>query len=85
MTPQGEISLQQSRKEIAQRVRQARRLKGWTQVQAADLLGCSRRRINIIEQGGGDIWASELALLAQALDIPVEYFFKGNDQQLLSL
>jgi len=76
-------TLQQSRKEIAQRVRQARRFKGWTQEQAADLLGCSRRRINIIEQGRGDIWASELVLLAKALEIPIEFFYKGNDSQLL--
>jgi ribosome-binding protein aMBF1 (putative translation factor) len=64
----------QRRPEIGQRIRAARSKKGWTQERTALYLGCSRRRVNRVEQGITDFNIFELELLAQALDVPVTYF-----------
>lgn len=68
------------KEEIAKRLRQARRQKGWTQQKVADLLGCSRRRYNSVEWGESELGVTEIDLLATALNVPVAFFFeKGSD------
>ena len=62
--------------EIAQRIRLARRQTVWTQQQAADLLGCSRKRYNTIERGRGEFGVTEIDLLAEALSVPIQFFFE---------
>lgn len=65
----------QRRAEIAQRIRQARRQRGLTQEQVAEILGCSRIKMNRVEQARADLTVIELDMLARALRFPVSYFF----------
>jgi len=59
------------RSQLGTAVRQARRARGWTQEQVATYLGCSRRRVNRVEQGITEFSLFELELLAQGLETPV--------------
>jgi transcriptional regulator with XRE-family HTH domain len=70
----------QRRLEIGGRVREARSRHGLTQTQVADLLGCSRTKLNRVEQGKTDLTASEIDLLAQSLQLPVSFFFSTEGQ-----
>lgn len=64
----------QRRVEIGRRIRKARLRQEWTQARVAKYLGCSRRRVNRVEQGITDLSVFELELLAQALQVPVTFF-----------
>jgi transcriptional regulator with XRE-family HTH domain len=64
----------QRRPEVGQRIRQARSKEGWTQERVALYLGCSRRRVNRVEQGITDFGVFELELLAQAFNVSITYF-----------
>ena len=64
----------QRRVEIGQRIREARSKQGWTQARVAQYLGCSRRRVNRVEQGITVFNVFELELLAQALEVPITFF-----------
>jgi transcriptional regulator with XRE-family HTH domain len=63
--------------EIARRVRTVRDERGWTQEDVAALLGCSRTKMNRIENGRAELTGSELAALARTFKVPVEAFFAG--------
>jgi transcriptional regulator with XRE-family HTH domain len=62
------------RPEVGQRIREMRSTKGWTQERVARYLGCSRRRVNRVEQGITDFGVFELELLAQAFDVSISHF-----------
>ena len=64
----------QRRPEIGRWIREARSRKGWTQAHTAQYLGCSRRRVNRVEQGITDFSVFELELLAQVFDVSVAFF-----------
>lgn len=66
----------QRRPEVGQRIREIRLSRDWTQAQVAHYLGCSRRRVNRVEQGITDFNVFELELLAQAFEIPITYFLE---------
>ena len=67
--------MKQRRTEIAERIREARRQRGLTQEQVAELLGCSRIKMNRVEKARADLTVMELDLLARKLQFPVTYFF----------
>jgi transcriptional regulator with XRE-family HTH domain len=71
--------LSQRKYEIAQQIRKARRQKGWTQEQTALFLGCSRKRYNSLELGLTELRATELARLAEALNVPLTFFFERSE------
>jgi transcriptional regulator with XRE-family HTH domain len=62
------------RPKIGQRIREVRSQIGWTQERTAHYLGCSRRRVNRVEQGMTEFGVLELELLAQAWSVSVEDF-----------
>ena len=64
----------QRRPAVGQRIRKARTISGWTQEHVAQYLGCSRRRVNRVEQGITDFGVFELELLAQVWQIPITDF-----------
>ncbi len=76
MNQQTGFYLAERRREIAQRIRQVRRRKGWTQQQVADLLGCSRKRYNSMERGRTELGVTELDFLAKTFDVPITFFFE---------
>jgi transcriptional regulator with XRE-family HTH domain len=81
MLKQTSPQLAHRKREIAQRIRQVRRRKGWTQEKAADLLGCSRKRYNSMERGRTELGVTEIDLLAQVFDVPVGFFFERPDNR----
>jgi transcriptional regulator with XRE-family HTH domain len=67
---------------IGARVRQARKLKGWTQAEMGSALGdylgaggWSRPAVSTAEAGGRDFRAVELLALAIVLERPIGWFF----------
>lgn len=60
---------------LANRLREAREARGWTQAQLADAIGVSRKTVNTVENGIF-VPSTLIALkLAQALGQPVEALF----------
>ena len=62
------------RSEIGQRIRAVRTKKKWTQERVAGYLGCSRRRVNRVEQGITNFNVFELELLAQIFEVSITDF-----------
>lgn len=65
---------------IGKRVRRRRRLLGLTQLQLAGSCGVRFQQIQKYECGANRISAGRLWRLAQALEVPVSYFFDGLDE-----
>lgn len=63
---------------IAQRLKSARRLRGYTQTQAGALLGVSPQQWQKYEAGMNRISAVSLAHFAAALQLPIAYFFEDE-------
>ena len=76
-----EVYARQRRPQIGQQVRIIRKQFNWTQEQVALYLGCSRRRVNRVEQGITDFTVFELELLAQKFQVPLADLL-GYSQQL---
>jgi len=62
---------------VGQRLRQRRRLLGLTQQKLAEAVDIRFQQIQKYESGANRISASRLWSLAQALDVPVAFFFEG--------
>ncbi len=62
---------------VGQRLRQRRSLLGMTQQKLAVAVGIKFQQIQKYESGANRVSASRLFALAQALDVPVSYFFEG--------
>lgn len=73
----------QRRPEIGQRIREVRWAKRWTQGHTAAYLGCSRRRVNRVEQGITEFTLFELELLAKGLGVSIADFIDlpGQEEQ----
>jgi transcriptional regulator with XRE-family HTH domain len=63
-------------KQVGERVRMRRITCGVTQVQLADKLGITFQQIQKYEKGFNRIGASRLHQIAQALEVPVAFFFE---------
>ncbi len=62
---------------VGKRLRQRRRLLGLTQQKLAEAVDIRFQQIQKYESGANRISASRLWSLAQALDVPVSFFFEG--------
>lgn len=62
---------------VGRRIRQRRWLTGKTQKQLAELVGIKFQQIQKYETGANRVSASRLWDIAQALDVPVAFFFDG--------
>lgn len=62
---------------LGKRVRRRRRMLSLTQQQLAAAVGVRFQQVQKYECGGNKISASRLWRLAQALDVPVSYFYEG--------
>lgn len=65
---------------IAQRLRLCRTLRGFSQGALAVTLGMAFQQIQKYEKGRNRIAASTLYRLAEALDVPVSFFYDGLDR-----
>lgn len=66
---------------VGRRLRQRRRVLGLTQQKLAEDVSIRFQQIQKYESGANRISASRLWALAQALDVPVSYFFEGLDSE----
>jgi len=62
---------------VGQRIRQRRWMAGMTQQQLAEKVGIKFQQIQKYETGMNRVSASRLFDVAQALDVPVSFFFEG--------
>ena len=62
---------------VGKRIRRRRRLLGLTQQQLAQSVGIRFQQIQKYESGANRVSASRLFELAEALDVPVQYFYEG--------
>ncbi|MHA6262808.1 helix-turn-helix domain-containing protein [Arenibacterium sp. CAU 1754] len=66
---------------VGKRVRHRRWLIGMTQQQLAEQVGIKFQQIQKYETGANRISASRLWDIADALDVPVAFFFEGLDEE----
>ena len=62
---------------VGKRVRHRRWMIGMTQQQLAERVGIKFQQIQKYETGANRVSASRLFELAEALDVPVQYFYEG--------
>jgi len=62
---------------VGKRIRRRRRLLGLTQQQLAESVGIRFQQVQKYESGANRVSASRLFELAEALDVPVQYFYEG--------
>ncbi len=65
---------------VGGRVRVRRRLINMTQETLADLIDVTFQQVQKYERGSNRISASKLFAIADALEVPINYFFEGLDQ-----
>ncbi|MFT7594508.1 MAG: transcriptional regulator with XRE-family HTH domain [Paracoccaceae bacterium] len=65
---------------VGKRVRHRRWLTGMTQQQLAEQVGIKFQQIQKYETGANRVSASRLWDIADALDVPVSFFFEGLDK-----
>ena len=66
---------------VGKRVRHRRWMKGVTQQQLGDSVGIKFQQIQKYETGMNRVSASRLWDIAEALDVPVNFFFEGFDEE----
>jgi len=66
---------------VGKRVRHRRWLTGMTQQQLAEQVGIKFQQIQKYETGANRVSASRLWDIADALDVPVSFFFEGLEEQ----
>lgn len=62
--------------EVGRRIRRRRRLLGLTQQQLAGAIGIRFQQVQKYESGANRVTASRLFEIAEALDVPVQYFYE---------
>ncbi|HUS52877.1 MAG TPA: helix-turn-helix transcriptional regulator [Thermohalobaculum sp.] len=67
---------------VGDKLRQRRWMAGITQQQLGDSVGTKFQQIQKYESGANRISASRLWDIANALDVPVSFFFEGLDGQI---
>jgi len=68
------------KKLLGQRIRAARENVGLSQVELAKLVHRDQRAISTIESGARKIAAHEIPTYAEALQVPIIYFYEGEYQ-----
>jgi transcriptional regulator with XRE-family HTH domain len=62
---------------VGHHIRLARQMRKMTQGQLAELINLTFQQVQKYERGSNRVAVSTLVLIAQALDVPVTYFFEG--------
>lgn len=68
------IYLEKRRGEIGESIRAVRRKHKWSQEQVAEFLGCSRAKVNRVENGSAEFTVGELELLAEQFGVSIIQF-----------
>lgn len=66
---------------IGQRIRQARALRGLTQRELADIVGCTFQQIQKYENGKNRVASGLLFVMARKMEMNIKFFYpiEGND------
>lgn len=67
--------------EVGRRVRLQRNIIGMSQSTLAEALGVSFQQVQKYEKGSNRVGSSRLSQIAQALRVPVSYFFPDHDEK----
>lgn len=67
-------------KHVGTRIRHARWMRGKTQQDLGEAVNCKFQQIQKYETGANRVSASRLWDIANALGLPITYFFEGTDQ-----
>ena len=70
---------------VGKRLRQRRRLLGFTQQKLAEAVSIRFQQIQKYESGANRISASRLWALAKALDVSVAYFYDGLEEETIGI
>lgn len=62
--------------ELGQRIRTAREARGLSQEEFAARISRDQRAVSEYENGRRRLWATDLPVIAQALDMPLSYFYE---------
>ena len=62
--------------ELGQRIRTAREARGLSQEEFAARISRDQRAVSEYENGHRRLWATDLPTIAQALDMPLSYFYE---------
>ena len=81
---QNRTMLESQAVELSSRIAEARELAGLTQDQVSAATGLGRTVIAKIEAGSRKLGATELVVLAEALDRPVDWFFSASPPAVVS-
>ncbi|MGL4438920.1 MAG: helix-turn-helix domain-containing protein [Bosea sp. (in: a-proteobacteria)] len=65
---------------VGSRMRMRRLLNGLTQKELAEMIGTSFQQLQKYEKGTSRIGPARLQLVAQALQVPISFFFEGSDE-----
>jgi transcriptional regulator with XRE-family HTH domain len=85
-----EAYLQKRRREIGKQIKTIRRQSNLSQEEVAQYLGCSRIKVNRVENGVTEFSVGELELLAQLFNVTILHFLgvkltvsvQGSQQQV---
>ena len=78
-------SLAKSRREIADKARELRRLRGWTQAELAKRLQLSQNRLSEIESGDGSFTAEQFLLLLRLFNVAATDFVRDRRDRDLEI
>ena len=67
---------------VGKRIRQRRWLVGMTQQQLAEQVGIKFQQIQKYETGANRVSASRLWDISEAMEVPVNFFFEGIEQEV---
>ena len=68
-------------KEVGLRIRKRREARSWRMINLADKSGLSVASLSRVENGLCDFKVSTAVLLAEALDMSVDFLLKGDGQE----
>lgn len=63
---------------VGRRIRERRKIVGFTQQKLAEKLGISFQQVQKYEKGLNRVGVSRLVKLSAALNVPISYFFVGS-------
>jgi len=73
----GEIHMEIDYKVIGERIREARKKKGWSQERFSEEIDVAVAYVSRIERGSSQVNLNRLAQISKVLDTSIEYFIKG--------
>jgi len=65
--------------EVGQRIRARRMAKGMSQTELGNMLGVTFQQVQKYERGINRVGAGRLVRVAEALDVPISFFFGATD------